>query len=162
MRESQLEAPRQGLAPGMTKSAFVIKHIGWHIEWVTEWLRFAEDHSGLVEFSYYSEIVDPRALLSRVFERLGIDPPDEFSIAPTPQDRYREKATTDWRHELTPDAQGISVPGGAAMCLHVIPAIEEEFAKPAFTNMSVEVWHNLVHPRIIPPVQGWGRLLAGG
>jgi maleate cis-trans isomerase len=64
--------------------------------------------------------------------------------------------------QLTPDAQGISVPGGAAMCLHVIPAIEEEFGKPAFTNMSVEVWHNLVHPRIIPPVQGWGRLLAGG
>jgi len=105
VRESQLEAPRQGLAPGMTKSAFVIKHVGWHIEWVTEWLRFAADHPGLVEFSYYSEIVDPRGLLSRVFERLGIDPPDEFSIAPTPEDRYREKATTDWRHELTPDAQ---------------------------------------------------------
>jgi hypothetical protein len=44
-------------------------------------------------------------LLSRVFDRLGIDPPDDFSIAPTPQDRYREKATTDWRHELTTDAQ---------------------------------------------------------
>lgn len=104
-RESQVEAPRQGLAPGVTKSAFVIKHIGWHIDWVAEWLRFAEDHPGLVEFSYYREIVDPRAMFSRVFDRLGIDPPDEFSIAPTPNDRYREKATTDWRHELTPDAQ---------------------------------------------------------
>lgn len=60
-----------------------------------------------------------------------------------------------------PDAQAISVPGGAAMSLHVIPALEEEFDKPAFTNMSAEVWYNLVRPGIIPPVKGWGRLLAG-
>jgi maleate cis-trans isomerase len=47
------------------------------------------------------------------------------------------------------------------MALHVIPAIEEEFGKPAFTNMSAEVWHDLVRPGIIPPVKGWGKLLAG-
>jgi hypothetical protein len=46
------------------------------------------------------------------------------------------------------------------MSLHVIPAIEEEFGKPAFTNMSVEVWNDLVRPGIIPPVKGWGCLLA--
>jgi arylmalonate decarboxylase len=62
--------------------------------------------------------------------------------------------------KLTSEAQAISVPGGAAMSLHVIPALEEEFGKPAFTNMSVEVWNDLVRPGIIPPVQGWGRLLA--
>jgi arylmalonate decarboxylase len=61
-----------------------------------------------------------------------------------------------------PQAEAISVPGGAAMSLHVIPALEEEFGKPAFTNMSAEVWHDLVRPGIIPPVQGWGRLLAMG
>lgn len=61
-----------------------------------------------------------------------------------------------------PEAQGISIPGGAAMALHVIPAIEDEFGKPAFTNMSTEVWNDLVRPGIIPPVQGWGKLLAGG
>ena len=61
-----------------------------------------------------------------------------------------------------PQAEGISIPGGAAMALHVIPAIEEEFGKPAFTNMSAEVWYELVRPGIIPPVQGWGNLLAGG
>jgi len=61
-----------------------------------------------------------------------------------------------------PEAQGISIPGGAAMALHVIPAIEDEFGKPAFTNMSAEVWHDLVRPGIIPPVKGWGKLLAGG
>jgi arylmalonate decarboxylase len=61
---------------------------------------------------------------------------------------------------LAPEADAIAVPGGAAMSLHVIPALEEEFVKPAFTNMSAEVWNNLVRPGIIPPVQGWGRLLA--
>ncbi|MGZ9257659.1 MAG: aspartate racemase/maleate isomerase family protein [Candidatus Binatia bacterium] len=60
------------------------------------------------------------------------------------------------------EAQAISIPGGAAMALHVIPAIEDEFGKPAFTNMSTEVWNDLVRPGIIPPVQGWGKLLAGG
>ncbi len=60
-----------------------------------------------------------------------------------------------------PEAEGISVPGGAAMSLHVIPALEEEFGKPAFTNMSAEVWNDLIRPGIIPPVQGWGKLLAG-
>jgi maleate cis-trans isomerase len=57
-------------------------------------------------------------------------------------------------------AEAIAVPGGAAMSLHVVPALEEEFAKPTFTNLSVEVWNNLVRPGIIPPVQGWGCLLA--
>lgn len=59
-----------------------------------------------------------------------------------------------------PEAEGISIPGGAAMALHVIPAVEEEFGKPAFTNMSAEVWNDLIRPGIIPPVEGWGCLLA--
>jgi maleate isomerase len=63
--------------------------------------------------------------------------------------------------QQAPDAQAIFVPGGAAMALHVIPALEEEFGKPAFTNLSAEVWNNLVRPGVIGPVQGWGRLLAG-
>jgi hypothetical protein len=54
-----------------------------------------------------------------------------------------------------------AVPGGAAMSLHIIPALEEEFGKPAFTtNISVEVWNDWLRPGVIPPVQGWGRLLA--
>lgn len=52
------------------------------------------------------------------------------------------------------------MPGGAAMSLHVMPALEEEFDKPAFTNMSAEVWNNLVRPGVIPPILGWERLLA--
>ena len=61
---------------------------------------------------------------------------------------------------LAPDAEAIAVPGGAALCLHVVPALEEEFGKPAFTNLTAEVWNDLVRPGIIPPVKGWGKLLA--
>jgi maleate cis-trans isomerase len=61
---------------------------------------------------------------------------------------------------LAPAANAVFVPGAAAMSLHAIPAVEAEFGKPTFTNLSVEIWNNLVRPGIIPPVQGWGRLLA--
>ena len=61
----------------------------------------------------------------------------------------------------SPKADGVSIPGGAAMALHAIPAIEDEFGKPAFTNMSAEVWYDLVRTGIISPVKGWGKLLAG-
>src|SRR6185503_10093751 len=63
---------------------------------------------------------------------------------------------------LAPDAEAVFIPGAAAMSLHAIPAIEEEFGKPAFSNLSLEVWNNLVRPGIIPPVRGWGSLLANG
>ncbi|HZA54579.1 MAG TPA: hypothetical protein VE616_10035 [Candidatus Udaeobacter sp.] len=62
--------------------------------------------------------------------------------------------------KLAPQADAVAVPGGAAMSLHVIPALEQEFGKPAFTNLSVEVWNDLVRPGIIPPVREWGCLLA--
>jgi maleate cis-trans isomerase len=63
---------------------------------------------------------------------------------------------------IAPSAQAVFVPGAAAMSLHVIPAIEEECGKSTFTNLSLEVWNNLVRPGIIPPVRGWGHLLANG
>jgi arylmalonate decarboxylase len=61
---------------------------------------------------------------------------------------------------LAPATDAVFVPGAAAMSLHAIPAVEAEFGKPTFTNLSVEVWNSLVRPGIIPPIQGWGRLLA--
>jgi maleate cis-trans isomerase len=63
---------------------------------------------------------------------------------------------------LAPEADAIFVPGGAAISLHTIPALEEQFKKPAFNNLNVEVWNNLIRPGVIPPVSGWGTLLAGG
>src|SRR5262249_56077728 len=44
--------------------------------------------------------------------------------------------------KLAPEANAVAVPGAAAMPLPVIPAFEEEFGKPAFTNMSVEGWND--------------------
>jgi maleate cis-trans isomerase len=61
---------------------------------------------------------------------------------------------------LAPAAEAVFIPGAAAMSLHAIPAVEEEFGKPAFSNLSLEVWHNLIQPGVIAPVQGWGKLLA--
>ncbi len=61
---------------------------------------------------------------------------------------------------LAPDAEVVFIPGAMAMSLHAICAVEEEFAKLTVTNLSLEVWHNLIRPGIIAPVRGWGRLLA--
>ena len=62
--------------------------------------------------------------------------------------------------EIDPKVDAIWVAGGAAMALHAIPAIEAEYGKPVFTNLSAEVWHGLVHTKIIDPVDDWGTLLA--
>lgn len=57
-------------------------------------------------------------------------------------------------------SQAVYVAGGASMSLHVLPVLEREFGIPYFTNLSVEVWNGLVHPGIIEPVSGWGKLLS--
>jgi len=62
--------------------------------------------------------------------------------------------------QIDPRVDAVWVAGGAAFALHAIPAIEEEFGKSTFTNLSAEVWHGLVHTKVIPPVQDWGTLLA--
>jgi maleate cis-trans isomerase len=63
---------------------------------------------------------------------------------------------------LAPEAEAVFIPGAAAMSLHAIPAVEAEFGKPAFSNLSLEVWNNLIWPGVIAPVHGWGKLLAHG
>jgi arylmalonate decarboxylase len=62
--------------------------------------------------------------------------------------------------QLDPNVDAIWVAGGAAMALHAIPALEAEYGKPVFTNLSAEVWHGLVHTEVIDPVSDWGMLLA--
>lgn len=57
-------------------------------------------------------------------------------------------------------ADAIFVPGGAALSLHVIPMIEAESGKPVLTNMNAEVWYGLVRTGVVPPVTGFGALLA--
>jgi maleate cis-trans isomerase len=135
-----------------------------------EALIAAMKHLGLKQLTIGSRWADPvndairRYLEEGGIEVLGITKRNQWASEAfamsleeglkTALDVAREAA------ELAPEADAIAAPGGAAMSLHVIPAIEEEFGKPTFTNLSVEVWNDLVRPGIIPPVQGWGCLLA--
>ncbi len=104
-RQALQEAERQGLLPGMSKSDFVTSTIGFFIDWIAEWLRFARDRPELVVLSYYNELNDPQAMLTRVFDEFGVPAPKDVPIAPVPEDRYRHKTTAGWRHELTPGVQ---------------------------------------------------------
>ena len=60
------------------------------------------------------------------------------------------------------EAEAVFVAGGSANSLPVIPVVEAESGKTVFTNFSAEVFTGLVAPGIIDPLEGWGRLLAGG
>jgi maleate cis-trans isomerase len=147
------------------------ERIGISADAPLEALIAAMDHLGLKKLAIGSRWADPvNDAIKRYLEAGGIDvvgmtkrnqwASDSFAMTleqglEMALEVGREAART-W-----PEAEAISVPGGAAMSLHVIPAIEEEYGKPAFTNMSAEVWNDLIRPGIIPPVQGWGRLLAG-
>jgi len=61
--------------------------------------------------------------------------------------------------ELAPGAEGVLIPGGSVAEVAIVP-IEEKYGKVVFTNYNTEVWATLVHPGVIPPIQGWGKLLA--
>jgi hypothetical protein len=99
------EADRLGIDVAKSKSDFAMEQIDWHVQWVAEWLQFAEEHPQLVVCSYYDELADPYALLSRVFRELGAVLPTAELAEAGPQDRYRKKASKNWRDGLTPEAQ---------------------------------------------------------
>ncbi len=61
---------------------------------------------------------------------------------------------------LAPDAQAVVIPGGATLSLHAVPALEAELGKPVMVNLSAEIWHSLIRSGVVPPVDGWGCLLA--
>jgi maleate cis-trans isomerase len=61
--------------------------------------------------------------------------------------------------EKAPEADGVLVPGGA-IAEHAIVPVEERYGKALFTNENSLIWHNLVHPGVITPLQDWGRLLS--
>ena len=74
----------------------------------------------------------------------------------------RLQLALDVAHEAAtagPTAQGVLLPGGA-IAEHAIVPIEELYGMTVFTNYNAEVWHTLVHTAVVPPILGWGKLLA--
>ncbi|MBI2917768.1 MAG: hypothetical protein HYY01_07205 [Chloroflexi bacterium] len=59
-----------------------------------------------------------------------------------------------------PQADAIYLPGGAWVAIHAIVPLEAEFGKPVFTNVNGTVWNALRRTNVVPPIQGWGKLLA--
>jgi maleate cis-trans isomerase len=57
-------------------------------------------------------------------------------------------------------AEAVFVAGGAALSLHTVPVLEQEFAIAAFTNLTVQLWEAYFAPGLLAPIEGWGRLLA--
>ena len=111
-REALAVAPRLGLHADSKKSTFVREQIGWCIEWITDWLRFADDHPGLIEFSYFDELADPQALfatssppstsISTPKSPSNRTPPTATEIAPPPLGAKRFPGSPGLRHPPHP------------------------------------------------------------
>ena len=59
-----------------------------------------------------------------------------------------------------PKADALFLAGGAWRSLAAVPILEEDFGIPVVTNPITQPWR-LIAAGIAPPVEGWGRLLAG-
>ena len=59
-----------------------------------------------------------------------------------------------------PKADVLFLAGGAWRSLAAVPILEEDFGIPVVTNPITQPWR-LIAAGIAPPVEGWGRLLAG-
>ena len=59
-----------------------------------------------------------------------------------------------------PDAQALLLAGGVWRSLAAVPILEDDFDVPVLTNPTAQVWR-LIDLGVAPPVDGWGRLLAG-
>lgn len=59
-----------------------------------------------------------------------------------------------------PKAEALFLAGGAWRSLAAVPILEEDFGIPVITNPITQPWR-LIAAGIAPPVEGWGRLLAG-
>jgi arylmalonate decarboxylase len=59
-----------------------------------------------------------------------------------------------------PKADALFIAGGAWRSLAAVPILEEDFGVPVVTNPITQPWR-LIAAGIAPPVEGWGRLLAG-
>jgi maleate cis-trans isomerase len=62
----------------------------------------------------------------------------------------------------SPEAQALILPGGLWISIHAIPVLEAEFGKPVVMNLTATLWAALHNSGASRPVEGWGKLLAGG
>jgi hypothetical protein len=104
-KEALTEAVRQGLAPGMELNTFVVDHIAWHTAWIAQWLKFANQHPELVVLSYFSELTEPQALLSRIFCEVGAHLSGTITAEPLPHDRFRAKRSMNWQSDVSLDSR---------------------------------------------------------
>lgn len=104
-REQALSDGRKhGVVPEGDASAFAVDGISFYVDWIAEWLRFAEAHPDLVVISFFDELADPQAMMNRVFSAFGASDIGDVSTAMTAADRYRAKRTTGWRDEMSVEA----------------------------------------------------------
>lgn len=61
---------------------------------------------------------------------------------------------------MAPQADGVFIPGGHQITTHAIVPLERELGKPIFTTFNSMVWNAIRKTGVVPPIQGWGRLLA--
>jgi hypothetical protein len=104
-QDALADASRQGMSTGMDVSTFAVEKVSWFIEWVRQWLHYANNHPELVVFSFHHELANPQAMFTRVFSELGVEWQGEIAAAPTCNDRYRAKRSGPWGMDVTPEAR---------------------------------------------------------
>jgi hypothetical protein len=87
------------------KDNFVLEYLDWNVNWLKQWLKFAQKRPGRVVFSYFHELADPQQMLSRVFSQCGVSSFGHVDSHRKPGDRYRTKQDNDWRHGLSAAVQ---------------------------------------------------------
>jgi maleate isomerase len=61
---------------------------------------------------------------------------------------------------MHPGADGLYIGGGSWLSEPVCQALEQEFGKPAISNLSCMIWDTLTHLRAWNPIPGHGKLLT--
>lgn len=82
------------------KDNFIGDYINWHCDWAAQWLAYAGANPGKVVFSFYDELSDTPGLLNRIFAEFGGEASQQISGEVQGKDRFRKKASKDWRAEL--------------------------------------------------------------
>lgn len=80
---------------------FFATHCKFYVEWLDTWIAYADRHPGRVVFSFFDELSDVDALLTRILAIYGFDLKPRDVPETIPEDRRRTSGTRDWRAGLT-------------------------------------------------------------